>query len=529
MDRRLVMIGILLFSLYSTSTRFSLDGYELEYVLSAMNVYHGNGPAMAPGFNDCPGIWPTDIESRVYPRQNLLQTYLSVPFYALGAALAGEGPTIEGRGGVWELPWGPVAAVSLLNPLCAAFLALLVGLACKEMGVQPPGHAVVAVIYGVTTMNWHYGALGMEVVQTTILMFAVWAAIRYRFTGKTPWLILSILLLPALANTKKISFLFVFPVVIYLVWSLSLHRKKAASIAAATVILAAVTGIGVMIWSMMIRFHAEPDLFQHFLRSYLSGGFKTADLVFALLVSPGEGLLIFNPMLWFAIPAWLAFYQKYRPESRLFLGNFLLLLLVIRIIPYVLIDEEWGPRYLFVILPMAFIAGAGGLLKNRKKTARTCFIAMLIASLVLQWLSSMYLGFQMLDIPLKMGVTDYMVMVFTPSLSQIGLTITSFVSYMRYLVTGESLVLHHRQYHEYTGKGGAYTVLRQDLEGLDRPSGGWFIVRWVLSEKGHHQMTPGLTLFLKCLIDTIILGALGWISIKALKEYRIRVYQAESL
>jgi hypothetical protein len=529
MDRRLVMVGILLFSLYSASTRFSLDGYELEYVLSAMNVYHGNGPAMAAGFSDCPGIWPTDGESLVYPRQNLLQTYLSVPFYALGAVLVGERPTIEGRGGVWDLPWGPVGAVSLLNPLCAAFLAMLVGLICRELGVQSPGHAVVAVIYGVTTMNWHYGALGMEVVQTTVLMFAIWAAMRYRFTGKTSWMILSILLLPALANTKKISFLFVFPVVIYLIWSLSLHRKKTASFAAAAVILAAVTGTAVMTWSMIVRFHAEPNLFPHFLRSYLSGGFKTADLVFALLVSPGEGLLIFNPILWFAVPAWPVFYKEYRAESRLFLGIFLLLLLIIRIIPYVLIDEEWGPRYLFVILPMAVIAGAGGLLKNRAKTARIFFVTVLIASLVLQWLSSMYLGFQMLDIPIKMGVSDYMLTVFTPSLSQIGLTVISFTSYMHYLITGESLVLQHRRYHTYTGKGGSYTVLRQDLDGLDRPSGGLFIVRWVLSEKGHHRLTPGLTLFLKFLFDSIILGALGWMSIKALKEYRIRVHQAESL
>ncbi len=520
MDRRLVIVGILLFSLYFISTRFCLDGYELEYVLSAMNVYHGNGPALAPGFTDCPGIWPTDGENLVYPRQHLLQTYLSAPFYALGALVFGEHPLAKGRGGFWELPWGPVMTVSLLNPLLAAWIAVLVGLISKEMGVQSPGHLIIAVLYGVTTMNWHYGAIGMEIVQTAFLMTALWTAIRFRLTEKSIWLLASLIMLPALANVKKVSFLFILPIVIYLVWTLRKQGKKTIYII--IIILMVIAGIGLMTWLTIVRFHDDPELFPHLLKVYFAERVKFIDLVFALLISPGEGLFIFNPMLWFTIPALPSFFRKNQPESVLFLGIFLVLMIIVQQIPYVLIDEEWGPRYLFVILPLMYIAGARGLIKKRQKTVRNLFIAILIISVAIQWLSSMYQGFQMLDIPIGMGVSDYMLTVFTPSLSQISVAATCFGSYLHYLFFGESFVLKHRQYSQYTGKGGEYIILYQDLNGLDRPSGGLFTVRWILSEKGYHKITPGLTLVIKLLIDVFLLGILGLMSVKALTQYRTR-------
>jgi len=76
-----LLLFFLFFSLFFLGTRYNLDGYELEYVLSAMNIYHGGGPELAPGYHDLPGIKDTNLDRPVYPRQNFLQAYLSVPFY----------------------------------------------------------------------------------------------------------------------------------------------------------------------------------------------------------------------------------------------------------------------------------------------------------------------------------------------------------------------------------------------------------------------------------------------------------------
>ncbi len=515
MDRRLTVIGILLFCLYYQSTRFSLEGYELEYVLSAKNVYHGNGPAIAPGFTDCPGIWDTDGDVAIYPRQNLLQTYLSVPFYALGVLLFGENPAIPGLGGFWDLPWGPLVTVSLLNPILAALIAVFVGLISRDLGIQPPGHYLMAVLYGVTSMNWHYGALGMEVLQTAVLVASVWCAIRFRASGKVSWFISVLVLLPMLVNCKKISFLFVIPVAIYLVWSLWQHKPKFARIATILIIASVVIGTAVMIASMIVRFRSDPNLFPHLLRTYLVSGFKFPDLVFALTISPGQGLFMFNPMLWFAVPAWGAFYRQNRPEAKLFAGIFLILGFLALIIPYILIDESWGPRYLFTLLPFAYIAGAKGLLKKRTGLAKTLFVAILVISILMQWLGTMYPGYNLADIPLAMGVSDYMLTVWTPSLSQIWLAGKCFLSHIHKLVTGESLILSHRQYKTYIGQGGDSMELRMSLDGYDHPSGGWFIVRWVLTEKGYHGFLPIMALFLKVFLDALLMSFLGVIVYKS--------------
>ena len=511
MDRRLVAIFFLLFSLYFLNTRFSLDGYELEYVLSAMNVFHGNGPALAPGFTNCPGIAATDGDQLVYPRQNLIQTYLSVPFYAVGAFIFGEAPTIPGRGGYWNLPWGPVMTVSMLNPLLAALLAILVALLARDLGIQPPGNYVVAVLYGITSMNWHYAALGMEVVQTSVMMSAIWAAVRFRRTGKIPWLILASTLVFVLPNCKKISFIFILPIIGYLIWSIFQLHVKIARHALSIIGIGMIAGCVAMTWSMFSRFHSDPNLFPHFLRMYLDTGQNKLDLIFGLILSPGEGLLVFNPLIWFALPAWPDFYRKFRSEAVMFMGLAVILIIMLLVIPYVLIDEEWGPRYLFPLLPLFYIIGSRGFLKKRTGSMKKVFIFILILSIAIQWLSSMYLGFKMLDIPLSMGVSDYLITAFIPSMSQIWLAATCFVSHLHHLARGESLIFEHREYSTYIGLGGFYKVLRQDLDSFDYPSGGLFTVRWVLSEKGVHGLSPWMALILKLSLDASIMLVLGLI------------------
>ncbi len=137
-----------------------------------------------------------------------------------------------------------------------------------------------------------------------------------------------------------------------------------------------------------------------------------------------------------------------------------MLICALLIIPYVLLDEEWGPRYLFPVIPLMYAAGAKGFLKVRKGNARKLFIVILVLSIALQWLSSMYLGFKCSIYPLIMGISDYTLSVFTPSLSQIWLAATCFISHVHRLATGESLIFEHREYSNYIGLGGNYRILR---------------------------------------------------------------------
>ena len=476
-----------------------------------MNVYHGNGPSLARGFNGCPGIWPTDGEIPVYPRQNLLQTYLSVPFYAAGALLFGEAPTRADGDGYWKLPWGPVVTVSLLNPMLAAFLAILVAWVAKETGLPAPNHYILAVLYGITSMNWHYGTLGMEVLQTAVVLSAAGCAIKYNRSGKNKWLLLATLTLLLIPNCKKITVIFLIPIIGYLLWSLEKRHHRLTRSAIFLLSIASGAGILMMVGSMINRFHSDPDLFPHLLKVFLSGGHPLTDLLFGLTLSPGEGILVFNPLIVFALAAWPEFHRMCRSESTLFLSIAAVLCCALLIIPYVLIDEEWGPRYLFILLPFIYIGGSRGLLAVRSGNRKKFFILLLIISILLQWLSSMFLGFKVLDLPLAMGVSDYLSCVYTPSVSQIRMAATCFVSHLNFLVTGKSLVISHREYLRYTGLGGESRLLTGDLSGFDHPAGGFFTVRWVMSEQGINFMSPRMILLLKICFDGVLLAMLALI------------------
>lgn len=505
MNRRMVALFLLLFGLYYSGTRFCLDGYELEYVLSAMNIYHGNGPAMAPGFNTCPGIHDTDGDVPVYQRQNYLQSYLSAPFYAVGAIVFGEEPTIPDRGMYWEIPWGPVATVAMLNPLLAALTAILVGLMAGCFGLKPGQQVALAAMFGLTTMMWHYAGLGMEVMQTAAVTTAAYMVIKYRQTGLWHWLIPSLVAIAAVPNCKKYSAVFILPIVIYLIWSILQHHRKRGLWIAFIVILTSVIGFMLMVAGVIHRFHHDPNLFPHLLRTFTSGGFSSLDLAYALTISPGEGILIFNPLLFFAVTAWSGFYRRHRAEALLFIGLVFIPLIVLWKVPHVLIDEEWGPRYLLVTLPFLFVAGYRGLFRNRQGSMKTIFIIIIIMSILVNWVGSLVLGFKVLDAAMHMGVPDYMTLVFTPSVSQIWLSIQCVASQIHYQFTGRHLEISYRQFKTYTGLGGRYETHRLSLKHFDNLAGGVFVVRWVMSEAGTHWLTPKMSLLIRLVSDWIFM------------------------
>jgi len=479
-------IFVLFTGLFCLGTRFNLDGYELEYVLSARNILHHGSPALATGFSGLPGIHDTTGDKPVYPRQNYLQSYISLPFYAIGAFLFGEGPTIPGQGGFWDLPWGPVATVALVNPIVSAGTVLLVFLIIGEFGINRRRSAYFSVLFGLTTMIWPYAGLGMEPFQTFVLTLAVFAAIRYKNTLYNRYLVLalvSILLLPA---CKKYGVIFMPPVLISLLISLNgkygFRNWKFPAIIGLTFL----SGLAIVTAGWMHRLSTEPDYLKHLFSRFEGTGFPSIDVVYGLLISPGEGLFPFNPILIFGVAGWILFFQKHRHEAILFGGLAGILLVAIWRLPYLLIDEEWGPRYLHTILPLLFIAGYESILKPRKGLVKTLFICVVILSMGIQILGVLFLGFSMLDAGIQMGTEDMNTMVFTPSVSQIAIAGKCLVSTINRYINQYSLIIEHRVYRNYSGLGGESRIQLKSLRGFDQPAGALYTARWVLGEVGYN-------------------------------------------
>ena len=496
----------LCFFLFCLSSRLSLDGYELENVLSAMSIFHGNGPSLEKGFSTLPGVDDTIGDTPVYPRQNYLQPFISLPFYAVGAWLFKEKPTIPGRGSYWDLPWGPVLMVSLVNPLLATFTVLLVILLCLEFQLTRFQSQKIAILFACCSMAWPYSGLGMETLQTFLLTALIYTSIRFKHHQQIRYFILTAFLILLLPSCKKYSFIFLAPAMGYLT-IIAFQQTKRWRISILLInFLSLSMGLTLVGISIFHRFKSNPQYLNHLLEKIFSQGVPSVDIIYGLTISPNEGLFVFNPILLFAFSGLTLFYEKHRGEFWYFLAILIVLLAALWRIPYLLIDEEWGPRYLHCLLPIFFVWGSAGLLKKRKGLLKILFIAVIILSLYIQTLGVLYLGFKILDSAVNLGVPDYNVIIFTPSMSQIYLAHQIFKSNLNRYFHGESHNLTHLITHSFSGRGGKQTLLSMNLAGYDSPAGAFFTIRWVLGSIGYHVWSEQITLVL---FFTILLSLLG--------------------
>lgn len=501
---RLTSVFILLTCLYYLGTRFNLDGYELEYVQSARSVFHGDGLALAPGFYNLPGLPDTWGCLKQYPRQHYLQTFATIPFYVFGYELFGEEPTILGRGGFWDLPWGPVATVALVNPMISALTVILVILILRRLSCSEFCAVSAGLIYGLATMTWPYAGLGMEPFQTFVLVLCVLTALIFRQQPTLTHLFVAAFSLILLTNCKKYSIIFLPPLVFYLLinlWRSQRNRFLGISILSLSM---ATSAYFYMITAAQKLVH-NPDYIDNIIQKLTEPGNSVFDIVIGLLVSPGEGLFIFNPILIFALPGWLLFYRKHPQEFGLFLGFFIVWTVAAGRVSYLLIDEEWGSRYLHVLIPFMIIAGAETLTCSRQGLRRVLFFSVLPISIIIQILGSLFLGFKLLDVVLALGIKDMSIPIFTPSLSQPILAGKLFISMIHRYFTSESLTLSHVQYLNYAGIGADQIHLQLNLNGLDTPVGALFTSRWVMSEMGMNVWSEQVFFSLWIILLSLIL------------------------
>jgi hypothetical protein len=489
-------------------TRFNLEGYELEHFLSARNIYHSGSPALAPGFSDLPGVPDTTRFATIYPRQNALQPFLQVPFYAVGAWLFGEIPMIPGRNGIWELPAGPLMLTALFNPLVSAVTVLLISLLAVEFGRSKRQSIQLAVIAATTTMLWPYAGIGLEPLQTALVTGLLWTVIKFRRTRSIRYLIVSVGLMCLLPACKKYSVIFLFPAAIYLMVSVmeddrqSRIRKHIIMGAGCLVICF------LLLASWVFRSQFQSNIFTYIQSVVLQGGVPFWDIIFGLTISPGEGLFTFNPILLFAVPAWMGFYRTHRREALLFLGTAAILLAAVWRLPYLLMDEVWGPRYFHVLIPVMLVAGGRELTTQKHGPKRILWIIVLILSVLIQCLGVLYPGYKSFDAAVDLGTEDLNVAVFTPSLSQISISGTCLVSAVNRYFTGSSLYLEHTAYHSYSGQGLDRTHQIKYLGSIDHPAGGLFTARWLLAETGRHKGSEASVFVLWLILTAIFVSGL---------------------
>ncbi len=282
---------------------------------------------------------------------------------------------------------GNVQAAMLTNGLLTAATAVLVFLLLRRLGYRAGIALGTALAFGLGTMAWPYARyLFSETLAGLGLLLSAYfllplppAGTEAGITGRRVLLAgagLGLALLARLNNALAAPFLGLL-LLYYLQrsyppdWRRWLKPLALFGLPA----LAALAAIG---WYNWLRFGSPwttgylPQ--ERFATPFFQG-------FYGLTLSPGKGLLWYNPLLWAALIAWPAFFRRHRAEA--LLVGALVLSNVAFYAPWYLwwAGHSWGPRFLVTILPFAALPLAPALeAAGRRRTLAVALVALALLS-----------------------------------------------------------------------------------------------------------------------------------------------------
>lgn len=333
------------------------------YLLSFSGVYHSSDEMSMLAVTDSlarRGQWDTEWirwmgeqqgsrgpDGHLYSRKGIGMTLAALPFFWLALQSA---------------HLGNVQTAMLTNAFVTALTGLLVYRFLRQLGYSPGVALGTALAFGLGTMAWPYARyLFSESLSGLGLMMSAYFLLRFQQEpGQGSALLsgtgLGVALLARLNNAIAVPLL-------GLALLIDLARSRPPgrrSWLKPIVWFLLPIGVALVIsgWYNWIRFGNPlttgylPE--ERFATPFFEG-------VYGLTLSPGKGLLWYNPLLFAALAGWLAFFRRHRREA--VLSGALVLSQVAFYAPWYLwwAGHSWGPRFLVTILPFAVLSLAPAL------------------------------------------------------------------------------------------------------------------------------------------------------------------------
>lgn len=283
-----------------------------------------------------------------YSVYGLGHSLLILPFVALGDALSALTP---GLSAAWMMAF--VTAL-LFNPLVSALTAWVVYHICQRFEFNQLHSTIVTLLYAFATMTWPYAkTFFSDPLIALFLAFAFYCLLAYRGDRRAMWLWLAGISLGWAIFTKSASIINVPLLGLYLwgvVWQMPWSKQFRAGLIFGIPIA---VGLGLVLLYNWWRFESPMDT------GYRNIGwnFPFWQGVYGLIISPGKGYLLYNPVMVLALMGSFFFARRHRAELVLIGG-----LVVTNVVFLASYDHwhgggSWGPRLLlqltpFVILPL---------------------------------------------------------------------------------------------------------------------------------------------------------------------------------
>lgn len=331
------------------------------------------------------------IDGKYYTNFDVGFSLFLIPFYLIGKLI---GLSLFSN---FPIRFSTKFVCSMLNPIVTALTCCLIFIFGNGLGYNPRRACFLSVLYGIGTMAWAYTKIFYaEPLVALLLLTSAYALFIYQENKRLLWLTWSSIFLGMAIMTRIISCIVIPIMLLYILMCFLMDKKRNGKrVIVELISFCLILGFFLILVGLYnkIRFGSflksgwhvftKEQLFPlGYLRAPLFSG------IFGMLLSPGCGLFLYNPILILFFGGIAKLYRKHKAESLLFI-----LIILFHISVYVKWycwwgGEGWGPRYLvsilpFMILPLGNITFAKNkdILNSFKKIA---VIILIVLSVLIQ-------------------------------------------------------------------------------------------------------------------------------------------------
>jgi hypothetical protein len=362
-------------------TTFRMTANLIEYGRTTITEQtFAVAPQTYPGF--LPRTQPRELlttwavpgrDGQKYPQFMPGQAIVNIPLYQLGRLLSGESLNLRS---LILSHW----TTSLFNSIVIALTGWLVAMFASHFGYSQRLSVGLGLAYALCSMVWPYtGTYFSEPLIALLILLAAYAVFRARDSAHVLWwLSLAGMALGLTVFIRERSAIMIPPFILYVYLC---HRRAVwrgwAAFFAPLVMFGAV--IGLLNWTR----YGSPLTFGF---SALQHTTFTTPLVlglYGLLISPGKGLLLYNPIAWAGLIGLVIMFRTRRKEAILFVLIVLAEVLFFATYEFWTGGWNWGPRYIMPVLPLLVLATGEWVHVHPTKLRKTILVSLCVIGFVL--------------------------------------------------------------------------------------------------------------------------------------------------
>ncbi len=385
-----LLIFLLAFLLLMAGGRIAPQDEETTFRMTANFIEYGRTTITEQTFTVEPQAYPGFLPStqsrtllttwavpgrdgQLYSQFMSGQAMVNLPLYLLGRLLSGEALNLRS---LMLAHW----ATSLFNPIVIALTGWLMAVFASRLGYSARLSAGLGLVYALGTLALPYiGTYFSEPLIAWLILLAAYAVYAARASADVlRWLIVAGTALGLAVFIRERSAIMIPPFMLY-VWLCQrrvLWRGWAA-------FFAPLVMFGVIIgWFNWSRY-GSPLTFGFSALQHTS--FTTPLLLglYGLLISPGKGLLLYNPIAWAGLSGLVIMFRTRRREAILFVLIMLVELLFFAVYEFWTGGWNWGPRYIMPVLPLLVLAAGEWVQVHPTRLRKSILVALCLIGFVL--------------------------------------------------------------------------------------------------------------------------------------------------